>query len=141
MLYLLDTNAISEPNKPQPDKAFLSWFQSVATSELYVSCITVGELFKGVELQKDFDKKQRILTRTNEIIAAFGNRVLPVTLESSQLWAQLIAHGVTKGRSAPVLDAYIAAHAIQHQLTLVTRNVRDFEQFTNVRTLCPWDAR
>jgi len=138
MSYLLDTNALSEINKPHPNQAFMQWLDQVIASELYVSCITIGELYKGIELQPDTTKRKKLEQRTSEIMAAFEHRILVVDQNTAKLWAQLIARAAKKGRSAPVIDALIAAQCIQHQLTLVTRNTKDFEQFAELKVLCPW---
>lgn len=126
MPYLLDTNALSELDKPVPD------------TELYVSCVTIGELYKGIERLDPSAKRQRLLDRTDAIVCGFENRLLIVNAESSRIWAKLIISCAKKGHAPPVLDAYIATHSLQHQLTLVTHNIKDFESFEGLRILNPW---
>ncbi|HUD07399.1 MAG TPA: type II toxin-antitoxin system VapC family toxin [Candidatus Saccharimonadales bacterium] len=139
MPYLLDTNALSEIDKPEPNKGFIDWFNQAETSELYVSCITFGELYKGIELLANTAKRNRLERHTVEIIEAFSNRILIIDLNTTLVWSKLMATSVKKGQTAPSIDALIASQSIQHNLVLVTRNIKDFEQFTDLVTYCPWN--
>lgn len=116
----------------------MRWLNNTLVSQLYVSCMTVGELYKGIELLSDGAKREKLEQRTIEILVEFENRILVVDQDTSKLWAQLTARASKKGRPSPVIDALIASQCIQHQLTLVTRNTKDFEQFTDLKLLCPW---
>ncbi len=138
MPYLLDTNALSEVDKPEPNKGFMEWFNLAETSELYVSCIAFGELYKGIELLADTAKHKRLEKHTADIIEAFSNRILAIDLATTLVWSKLMATSIKKGQTAPIIDALIASQCIQHNLVLVTRNIKDFKQFNNLELYCPW---
>jgi predicted nucleic acid-binding protein len=140
MPYLIDTNALSEVNKPKPDKGFMEWFNQAETSELYVSCITVGELYKGIELLVSSAKRAGLEERAADIMEAFGNRILTIDLDTMLVWSKLMATSIKKGQTAPSVDALIASQCIQYNLVLVTRNVRDFKNFDNLEVYCPWSG-
>jgi predicted nucleic acid-binding protein len=138
MNYLLDTNALSEINKPKPNEGFMEWFKEVNISDVYASCITFGEIYKGIELLSDSPKRKQLEKSTTDILESFNGRVLLVDLDTTLLWAKLIAQSIKKGLLAPAIDTLIAAQCVQHQMTIITRNIRDFEQFSNLAIICPW---
>ena len=132
-MYLLDTNVISELRRARPHGAVLAWFRDIANADLHVSAATIGELQAGIEMTREQNparasELQAWLDRIEETY-----NVLPMEGRSFRLWARLMHR-----RSADLIeDAMIAATASVHNLTVVTRNVRDFEQF-DVRTLDPF---
>jgi predicted nucleic acid-binding protein len=138
MLYLLDTNALSEIDKPEPNNGFMEWFNKTDNSELYVSCITFGEVYKGIELLADSAKRKRLEEHTADIIEAFNTRIIAIDLNTMVLWSKLMAASIKKGQTAPSIDTLIASQCIQHNFVLVTRNVKDFEQFSDLKIHCPW---
>lgn len=138
MPYLLDTNALSEADKPRPDPGFMDWFDQVATTDLYISCIALGEIYKGIELLKSVSKRNLLSKRTAAVIEGFSSRILIIDLDTTLLWAKLMAGSVKKGQTAPSIDALIAAQSLQHNLVLVTRNINDFQQFNGLEVFCPW---
>ncbi len=138
MPYLLDTNALSEVDKPQPNQGFMDWFNQAEVSELYVSCITIGELYKGIELLTDSAKRNKLKQHTAEITKAFSNRVLIINLDTTIIWSRIMAASIKKGQTAPSIDALIASQSIQNNLILVTRNTKDFKQFDELEIYCPW---
>ena len=125
MTYLLDTNVISELVKPRRAASVLDWLEAHRTAELWISIITVGELRRGVAKLPDIattTSRRRCWKATSrELEARFADYALPVTIEVARVWATL---GLTQPISPA--DGLIAATAIVHGLTLVTRNVRDF---------------
>ncbi len=138
MSYLLDTNAISEANKSVPDKGFMQWFNQVDVTELYVSCITIGEIYKGIELLTDINRRKRLENNIAEIVEAFSNRILDIDSETSQIWSKIMADSIKRGQTATSIDALIASQAIQHDLILITRNIKDFDQIKDLKLNCPW---
>jgi predicted nucleic acid-binding protein len=138
MPYLLDTNALSEVDKPQPNQGFMDWFNQAEVSELFVSCITIGELYKGIELLKDNVKRNKLEKHTAAIVTAFNNRVLIINLDTMLIWSRLMATSIKKGKTAPSIDALIASQSIQNNFVLVTRNTNDFKQFDELEVYCPW---
>ncbi|UVL85742.1 type II toxin-antitoxin system VapC family toxin [Pseudomonas sp. B21-028] len=136
-MYLLDTNVISELRKPQADRNVQAWARSVAAPSLYVSAITVLELETGVLRFERNDPSQGSRLRTwldNHVLPAFAGRILAVDRAVALRCARL--HVPDRSNEC---DALIAATALIHGLTVVTRNVADFEA-SGVTLLNPWEA-
>lgn len=136
--YLLDTNTLSESNKPQPNKGFTEWLLAMENSDLFTSCLVLGELEKGIYLLNSERKRLEFESWLAKAINDFEGRILDIDQNTSLLWGQLVAHTQKAGKTPQVIDSLLAAQAIQHKLTLVTRNVKDFEQFKDLQVLCPW---
>jgi predicted nucleic acid-binding protein len=135
MLYLLDTNALSEGRKRRPDPGLASWLlQHEAASA--VSELTIGEFTKGAHLVPAPAMRNALLNWIAEVEDDFHGRCLPVTLEILKRWGRLCGEHEARGRKLPVMDSILAATALVHDLTLVTRNTADFP--AEVRTLNPW---
>lgn len=122
-MYLLDTNVVSELRRPRPHKSVVNWTQDIPADQLHLSSVTIGEIQAGIEItrEQDPDKAEEIETWLERVIDAY--EVLPVDAAAFREWARLMH------RQADNLlqDALIAAVAIVHRLTVVTRNIRDFE--------------
>lgn len=137
-MYILDTNVVSELRKVRLGKAdayVAKWADSVSANDLYLSVITIQELEIGVLLAERRDPVQGALLRTwlnSNVLPAFADRVLPVDTAVALCSAQL---HVPDPR--PVRDGLIAATALVHGMTVVTRNVIDFAP-TGVKTINPW---
>jgi len=138
MSYLLDTNALSEASKAQPNIGFMRWLDEVDPQELYTSYIAIGEIYKGIQLLAVSDRQRLLEKNASEILETFNGRVLTVDLKTTTIWGNLLAGAAKAGRSAPVIDTLIAAQCLQHGLVLITRNVKDFEQFTDLKIHRPW---
>lgn len=138
MSFLLDTNVISETMRRQPSDAVITWMIAQPNESLFLSAITVGELRRGALLLAH-GKKRKALLRWIEtgIKADFGSRILPVDTAVMESWAQLQVSTERAGRRLPVIDSLIAATALTHKLTLVTRNTADFTA-AGVALLDPW---
>lgn len=139
-MYLLDTNVVSELRKVRQGKAdrnVAAWADSVDAAELYLSVVTVQELEIGVLLAERRDPAQGAIFRAwldSHVLPAFAGRILVIDAAVARRSARL---HVPNPR--PVRDGLIAATAMVHGMTVVTRNVADFET-TGVATLNPWDA-
>lgn len=135
MRFLLDTNTLGEMAKPRPDSGLVaSMLQHEAAAA--VSEITIGEINKGVFYHPPGARRQKVQALMDEIEDSFAGRVLPVTLEILKRWGHLCGEHDARGRSLPVMDSLLAATALVHDLTLVTRNTADFP--AEVRTFNPW---
>lgn len=140
-MFILDTNVVSELRKVRSGKAdenVAKWADSVSATDLYLSPITVQELELGVLLSERRDPTQGALLRAwldNRVLPAFTGRVLPIDTAVAQCSARL---HVPDPR--PVRDALIAATALVYRMTVVTRNVIDFEP-TGVKIINPWTKR
>ena len=139
-MYLLDTNVVSELRKIRTNKADLRvarWAEDVETALLYLSVITVMELEIGVVQRERRDPSQGAMLRDwleTQVLPAFDGRILPVDLAIARWCARLHAPD-----PRPERDALIAATGLSHGLTVVTRNIGDF-QTTGVKLLNPWLA-
>ncbi len=137
-MYLLDTNIISELRKAKSGKAnknVVAWANSVSTTSLFISAITVLELETGILLVERRDAKQGAVLRSwmdTHVLPAFSGRVLVVDTAVAQRCAKLHVPDQRSDR-----DAIIAATALVHGMTIVTRNVKDFEP-TDVEIINPW---
>lgn len=138
MKFLLDTNAVSEPGRRAPNAPFLRWFDSVGDEDLHLSVVTIGELRRGVALMPPGRSKDALTGGNADIIRRFGDRVLAIDLMVAEVWGELSATLRRAGRVFGIADELIAATALAHGLTLVTRNIRHFEP-TGCAVASPWD--
>jgi toxin FitB len=134
--YLLDTSVVSETRKPRADPGVIAFLSAADSTGLFLSVLTVGELRRGVAAKRRTEPYagDQLSLWVDGIEANFADRLLPIDARTARLWGEL-----TAARSMPVVDTLIAATAIGHGLTLVTRNTRDVES-TGVRLVDPWRA-
>jgi toxin FitB len=132
--YLLDTNILSETRKKQTDERVISFLSAVEPSALYISVLTLGELRKGVALKRrsDTDAAKKIAAWVDGLEFTFGDRILGINAATAKLWGELSAQ-----RPRPVIDTLLAATAIVHELTFVTRNTSDVQDI-DLKLLDPW---
>ncbi|HMT06778.1 MAG TPA: type II toxin-antitoxin system VapC family toxin [Pyrinomonadaceae bacterium] len=139
MRYLLDTCAVSEPTKKVPNTNFLSWFESRDEARLYISVITSGEIENGIYRMPKSKKRASLETWLNDqVLFGFLGRVLEITQTTMSAWASLSADLSKKGIVRPSFDSLIEATALEHDMVLVTRNVKNF-QGSPVTILNPWE--
>lgn len=139
--FLIDTNVLSEYNRPGgPDPGVKRWLEATDRPSQYVSVITLAEIQKGIELLAEGKRRAQLEQwLRQDLEACFSGRVLSVDREVAGRWASLVAQGARTGRPLPSVDSLIAATALAHGLTIVTRNVRDFEA-AGLATLNPWES-
>jgi predicted nucleic acid-binding protein len=139
--YLLDTNVVSEWTKLRPDPNVVRWLANVDEDRVFLSVMTVAELQRGVALLPAGSKRDRLNTWINvDVLTRFDGRVLDVTADVALQWGTLCAEAQRKGHAMGAIDAFFAATAAVHGLTLVTRNASDFEAI-GVALLNPWTER
>ncbi|HMA73094.1 MAG TPA: type II toxin-antitoxin system VapC family toxin [Xanthobacteraceae bacterium] len=135
-MYLLDTNVVSELRRAKPHGGVLAWLESVADADLYLGAVTIGEIQAGIEITREQDaaKAAEIETWLEQVVETYN--VLAMDARTFRSWARLMHH-----RSDDLIeDAMIAATATVHNLTVVTKNVRDFAQL-GARTFNPFAPR
>jgi predicted nucleic acid-binding protein len=133
--YLLDTNVVSELRKPRPHGGVVAWLESVDDSQLHLSAVTVGEIQAGIELTREQDpQKAEEIEAWLESVSSTYN-LLPMDARTFRAWARLMH------RKSNTLyeDAMIAATAQVHGLTVVTRNVADFNAL-GLHVLNPFES-
>lgn len=139
MNYLLDTCFLSELQKPAPDAGVVAWVSDIDENRLFVSVLSLGEIQKGIaKLEKGRRKNVFQHWLEHDLLARFAGRILPLELEMALEWGLLSAMAEGQGRPAPVVDALLAVTAIARNLTLVTRNDKDFLGLP-VKVLNPWN--
>ena len=126
MNYLLDTCVISELVNKVPNRRVLDWLGRQSSDSLYISFVTVGEIKKGIAKRGGDLRAQRLEKWLEEdILGEFSDRILPVGRDVSLEWGRICGEAERIGNRRPAVDALIAATALVHGLTLVTRNVDD----------------
>lgn len=140
--FLLDTNVLSEFNRRgEPAPIVKQWLEAADTDSLYASVLTFGEIRLGVELLPPSKRRTQLEQWLDRDLPEwFEGRILPVDQAIADRWGLLRAQAQLKGRPLSVVDAVLAATALQHDLTIVSRNVSDFS-VVGLAVLNPWDAQ
>ena len=139
MSFLLDTSVISELVKKSPHRPVLKWIDDQDETLLYLSVITIGELEKGIARLSASARRNRLQSWVRRDLATrFGERLLPVDARTAARWGTLTGESENRGRPLPVIDSLMAATALIHGFTVVTRNVEDFER-CGATCFNPWD--
>lgn len=123
-MYLLDTNVVSELRKPQPNNLVLQWLKHIPASSLFISVVTVGEIQSGIEITRDQDieKAKSIESWLDQVMET--SQIIDLDARAFRIWAKLMH----RQSNTIIEDALIAASAISNQLSVVTRNVNDFQR-------------
>lgn len=135
MTYLLDTSVLSETRKRRPATGLVNWIAATPPDRLHVSVLTLGEIEQGiarVRARGDRSQASALEHWLYDVETGFEDRVLPITLRVAAAWGRQ-----PHARPLPVIDALIAATAQVHGMTVVTRNVKDFE-LARVEVLNPF---
>ena len=139
MAWLLDTNILSERRKPKPEPRVTAFYDTLPLNTLYISVVSIAEIRFGIELQEDVARRAELndwLTLT--LRPAFAGRILPVTEDILLKWRTLMEAGRKTGHTYSHPDLVIAATALHHGLTVVTRDRSDFEK-AGVPVVNPWE--
>jgi len=140
MAWLLDTNILSEGRKPKPEPRVTAFYAKQPLSSLYISVVNIAEIRFGIELQQDPTRRAQL----NDWLAlklrpAFAGRTLPVTEDILLKWRLLMEEGRKIGHTYSHPDLLLAATALQHGFTVVTRDRSDFDM-AKVPVLNPWES-
>ncbi len=136
MTFLIDTNVISEIRKAQPDPGVVSWFDAVSESSVYVSVLLLGEIRSGIERLRRRDAVSADVYDVwlTTLCEHYRNRIVDIDQAVAERWGTL---SITD--PVPVVDGLMAATALVHGMTLVTRNIADFAR-TGVDLVNPFDT-
>jgi predicted nucleic acid-binding protein len=134
MAYLLDTNVISDIQRPRPNGGVLAWFGRVKSSELYLSVLTMAEVRRGIELvrPRNAARASALEVWLTSLAGAYAARTIGIDYEIADTWGRVDAIP-----QIPKIDGLLAATALVRGWTIVTRNVADFDR-TGVLTLNPF---
>ena len=139
--FLLDTNCISELVRSKPEPLVLEWMEAANESLLYLSVLTLGEIRKGVAAVPQGRRRTQLESWLElDLQVRFSGRILSIDAPIADRWGLLGAAAKRKGRALSAIDGLLAATALHHNLTIVSRNVTDFAG-TQVPILNPWEAR
>jgi predicted nucleic acid-binding protein len=138
MKALLDTCVISELVAKQPSTSVVAFVDDLDPDDIYLSVITIGEIIKGIEKLPDSRRKTELRDwLENDLMARFHGNILSLDIDVIAEWGVLTARLETAGKPMPAIDSLIAATLLAHKMTLVTRNVSDFEA-AGIELINPW---
>jgi hypothetical protein len=136
---LLDTIVLSEVQRPAPSPKVLTWLDTIDEDRTFISVASIAELRRGVALLEDGRRRTALAAwLAHDLPARFADRVLPIDHAVAERWGDLMAQSRRTGVALSVMDGFFAATALTSNLTLVTRNMKDFAAF-GVPLLNPWD--
>ncbi|MFZ5776380.1 MAG: type II toxin-antitoxin system VapC family toxin [Thermodesulfobacteriota bacterium] len=138
MSYLLDTCVLSELVKKIPNPKVVQWVSEADESRLFIAALTIGEIHKGIERLPKGKKKERLHAWVNgDLQERFRGRIIDFDLQAATVWGTIQARSELQGKPLPSIDGLIAAMALAHGLTVVTRNTADMEA-SGVALFNPW---
>jgi len=136
--FMLDTNIPSELTRPHPESKVSRWLDYADDDQLYFSVVSLGEILKGVTVLPASKRRSELQEWLDETLRPwFQGRILPVNEPIAERWGVLAGQCHLRGRPLKVADGFIAATALEHDLTIVTRNVKDFDDL-GVTIFNPW---
>jgi predicted nucleic acid-binding protein len=138
--WLLDTNVLSEIRRPRPHRKVVAFVAEQPLDLLYISIVTLAEIRFGIELVKDASRRAELNAwLTNRIRPLFAQRVLDVTEDVFFTWRLLVEQGRKSGHTFSQPDLFIAATALHHGMTVVSRDAREYEQ-AGAEVFNPWES-
>jgi predicted nucleic acid-binding protein len=138
--FLLDTNVPSELTRPQSDPRVEQWLEDADDERLYLSVVSLGEFLKGITILPEGRRRDELKQWLEGTLRPwFSGRILPVNESIAERWGILAGQCQLRGTPLRVADGFIAATALEHSFTVVTRNVKDFAGL-GVSVLNPWET-
>ncbi len=136
---LLDTCVISELVAKQPDEKVIEWIDNIEQENIYLSVITIGEIYKGIEKLPESKRKDSLQQWLNdELLIRFGGKILAIDTHVMLVWGELTGRLEIEGKKMPAMDSLIAAIAIHNNCSLVTRNEDNFK-YAGLTIVNPWE--
>jgi len=136
-MIVLDTNVVSELMRPDPDPGVARWVRERDRRELRTTAITIAEVRYGIARLADGRRKQALLAAADDVLAAFGDQVLPVDAAAAEHYAVIASSRERAGKPVAGFDALIAAVCRSRGAALATRNISDFDG-TGIEIMDPW---
>ena len=141
MTWLLDTNVISDAARTRPNSGVKAWFVERMQSEerFFISAVSLGEILVGIQKLPKGDPARRLLAAwaAKDVLERFTGRILALDEYVAGTWAGMMV-SLPRGYNPPILDSIIAATALHHNLTLVTRDVADFRRVPGLKLENPF---
>jgi len=139
-MILVDTNVISEPLRSKPNDTVVQWIDAQPVETLYLTAITVAELRYGIAVMADGKRRTRLSDGLEKkVLPLFSNRVLSFSVHTSKYYAELMASAKSAGLAVGSSDGMIAAIALEHKMSIATRDTTPFEA-AGVTVINPWDS-
>jgi len=138
-MILLDTNVLSELMKPMPDPAVVAWFDAQVTETLFISTLTVAELWLGIGMLPQGRRRDGLTRWMSEVAEEFASRTLSFDSEAALQYASLAVQACASGKGFPIPDGYIAAIAALHGFAVASRDESAFAA-ARLRIIDPWSA-
>ena len=138
-MILLDTNVLSELMKPAPEPVVIQWLDAQVDNQVFLTAVTKAEIELGISLLPNGKRKDMFTGLASALFDEFPDRILPFDAAAASYYANLVANARNAaGRTLSVEDAQIAAITQANQLTLATRNSKDFEFIPDLSLINPW---
>jgi predicted nucleic acid-binding protein len=138
--FLLDTNCISELVRPKPEPRVVEWMEAADEMMLYLSVLTLGEIRKGLAGLTQGKRRTHLETWLQvELQTRFAGRILPIDAAIADRWGLIAAETKRRGKVLSIIDGLLAATALHHNLTVISRDTSDFTN-AQVQVLNPWEA-
>jgi predicted nucleic acid-binding protein len=136
--FLIDTNVLSEARRPEPDSRVLEWLDRLDEDRAFISVISLAEIRRGVALMEKGRRRDALAEwLARDLLERFAGRILAVDEKTAFAWGDLMAEAKRRGIGLASMDGLLAAAALAHDLTLVTRNLSDFQDL-GVKLFDPW---
>ena len=137
-MYLLDTNILSELMRPRPNLDVINWLDNQFANELYISSITIAEIYLGIALLADGKRKKALTLAADATLKDFATNQLDFTKKSALIYADIVSKRTKMGKPISVEDAQIAAITLSNKAVLVTRNINDFDSIDGLDIFNPF---